>query len=144
MQDMSKCLDDLLARVAVGSELLYDGLPALSLDGQPLTVAVKAHLAHPAIPAAAELLRGLCTAMGLCLECAECTLCAHVTALREQSLVVQEVMEWSQHFWCAMVAGLPEGCHLPLSLRFQWQHCVHCAHQGLQMTVRATLATESL
>ena len=30
----------LLAEVTVGSERLYDGLPALSLDGQPLALAI--------------------------------------------------------------------------------------------------------
>ena len=56
MQAVSKSLDGLLAEVAVGSELLYNGLPASFLDGQLLTIVVKAHLVHPAIPATAELL----------------------------------------------------------------------------------------
>ena len=57
---------------------------------------------------------------------------ARVATLREQSLAVQEAVERSQHFWRAMLAGLPEGCHLPLSPRFWWRRRVHCAHQGPQ------------
>ena len=64
-------LDRLHTEVTVGSELLYDGLPAAPLDGQPLAAAITAHLACPAIPAAEELLAGLCAAVGLCLVCAE-------------------------------------------------------------------------
>ena len=59
VQEVRKTLDDLLTEVAAGSELLYDGLPASSLDGQPLAITIEAHLARPAIPAATELLRGL-------------------------------------------------------------------------------------
>ena len=96
---------------------------------------------RPAIPAATELLRGLCATAGLCLERAECTLRARVTALREQLLAVQKAMERSQRFWRTMLAGLPEGCHLPLSPRFRWRRHVHCAHKGPQR-LRAALATE--
>ena len=74
--------------MGAGSELLYDGLPASSLEGQPLAmIAVKAHLARPAIPAATELLRGLCAAAGLCLERAECT-CIACADHRSQGAVV--------------------------------------------------------
>ena len=95
-----------------------------------LARAVKAHLARPAIPAVTELLRGLCAAAGLCLERVECILRARVAALREQSLAVQEAVERSQRFWRAMLAGLPTGCHLPLSPMFRWRHRAHCAHQS--------------
>ena len=47
VQAVRKTLDDLLTEVAAGSELLYDGPPASSLDGQPLAIAIKAHLARP-------------------------------------------------------------------------------------------------
>ena len=48
VRDVRAALDNLLTEVAAGSELLYDGLLALSLDGQPLAIAIKAHLACPA------------------------------------------------------------------------------------------------
>ena len=81
---MRKTPDDLLTEVAAGTKLLYDGPPASSLDGQPLTIAIKAHLERPAIPAATELLRGLCAAAGLCLERVGCTPRERVAALKEQ------------------------------------------------------------
>ena len=129
-QAVSKTPDDLLTEVAAGSGLLYDGPPASSLDGQPLAIAIKAHLACPAIPAATELLRGLCTAAGLCLECAGCILHERVAALKEQAVAVQAAVERSQRFWRAMLDRLPEGCPLPLSLRFRWRRRVHCGHRG--------------
>ena len=61
-------LNALLALVTEGSEKLYDGLSAWSLDGQALAVAITAHLARPAIPSARTLFRGLCAAAGLCLD----------------------------------------------------------------------------
>ena len=96
---MHKTLDDLPTEVAAGPELLYDGLPASSLDGQLLAVAIEAHLRHHAIPPAAELLGGLCAAAGLCLERAECTLREQIAALREQAAAVQEAVERPQRFW---------------------------------------------
>ena len=60
-------LDAMFSAVMAGSELMYDGLPASSLNGQPLAVAVESHLRRPAISAAEELLSGLCAAAGLCL-----------------------------------------------------------------------------
>ena len=82
MRDVRAALASLLAEVSVGSELLYDGLPALSLDEQPLATATVAHLARPAIPVARELLRSLCAAASLCLECVGSTLRQQVEALR--------------------------------------------------------------
>ena len=41
---MSTLLDVLFDSVTKGSEKLYDGLPALSLDGQALATAITAHL----------------------------------------------------------------------------------------------------
>lgn len=125
-----KQLDDLFAKVAAGSELLYDGLPASSLDGQPLAVAIEAHLARPAIPAAAELLRGLCTAVGLCLERAGCTLHQQIAALQEQAATLQAEVERSQRFWRAMLSELPDGCRRPLSSSCRWRRRAHCRHQG--------------
>ena len=97
MQDVHKALDNLLTEVAVGSELLCDGLSASSLDRQPLAVAIEADLARPAIPAAMELLRGLCTAAGLWLECAGCALHKQVEALREHAAAVQTVSRLLAH-----------------------------------------------
>ena len=48
--DVRECLDALLTEVTVGSERLYDGLSASSLDGQPLALAIETHLGRPAIP----------------------------------------------------------------------------------------------
>ena len=121
MRDVHTALDVVLAKVAVGSELLYDGLSALSLDGQPLATVIVADLAHPAIPAARELLRGLCTAAGLCLERAGCTLRKQVEALRGQAAAVQAAVVRSQGFGCAMLSRLPEGCHRPLFSSCRWQ-----------------------
>ena len=115
-QDVCKALGDLLTEVAAGSELLYNGLLASSLDGQPLATAIEAHLARPAIPAAKELLRGLRIAAGLCLEHAGCALRKQVEALRGQAAAVQAAVVRSQGFWRAMLDGLPEGCRRPLSL----------------------------
>ena len=69
LRDVRAALDSLLANVVVGSELLYDGLPASSLDGQPLATDIVAHFARLAIPSARELRRGLRTASGLCIVC---------------------------------------------------------------------------
>ena len=60
--DVRRRLDALLDEVTAGSELLYDGLSALSLDGQALALAIETHLGRPAIPPPSELLQGLCTA----------------------------------------------------------------------------------
>ena len=42
-------VDRLCAEVMAGSELLYDGIPAVSLDGQLLAAAIAVHLACPSI-----------------------------------------------------------------------------------------------
>ena len=99
VRDVRAALDDLPTEVAAGSALLYDGLPASSLDGQPLAVAIGAHLTRPAIPAAKELLRGLCPTAGHCLERAGCALRKHVEVLREQAAAVQAAVVRSQGFW---------------------------------------------
>ena len=110
-------LDNLLTEVAAGSELLYDGLLASSLDGQPLAIAIEAHLVCQAIPAAKQLLRGLCTAAGLCLERAGCALRKQVEALRGQAAAVQAVVVRSHGFWCTMLDGLPDRM-MPLTALF--------------------------
>ena len=46
----------------------YDGLPASSLDGQPLALTIGVHLDHPAIPSPQTLLDNFCAAVGLCME----------------------------------------------------------------------------
>ena len=131
--EVRKTLDDLLTEVAAGSELLYDGLLASSLDGQPLVIAIEAHLGRPAIPAAAELLRGQCTAAGLCLERAECTLREQTAALQERAAAVQEAVERSQRFWHTMLDGLPAGCRRPLSSSCRWRRRAYCRHQGRRL-----------
>ena len=68
VRDVRMHLAVLLDSVTVGSEQLYDGLPARSLDGQALAIAINAHLGRPAMPPLAELLHGLCDAAGLCVE----------------------------------------------------------------------------
>ena len=130
VRDVHAALNDLLTEVAAGSELLYDGLPASSLDGQPLAAMNAAHLAHPAIPAAQELLRGLCTTAGLCLEHVGCMLHKRVEVVREQAAVVQAATVRSRGFWCMMLGRLPEGCRLLLSPSCRWRRHAHCRHQG--------------
>ena len=68
IRDVRTHLAVLLDGVTVRSEQLYDGLPAQSLDGQALAIAINAHLERPAMPPPAELLHGLCGAAGLCVE----------------------------------------------------------------------------
>ena len=121
VQDVRKTLGSMLTEVAVGSELLYHGLPASSLDGQPLAIAIEAHLARPAIPAATELFHGLCAAAGLCLERAGCALRKQVKALREQAAAVQAAVERSWSFWRTTLDGVPKGCRRPLSLLCRWR-----------------------
>ena len=116
MQDVRKALDDLLTEVAVDFELLYDGLPASSLDGQPLATAIRAHLAHPAIPAAA----GLCCA-------------TKSRPYRSRLLRCRQRWCGSKVFWRAMLDGLPEGCRPPLSLSFCWRRLARCRHQGQRL-----------
>ena len=95
----------------MGSELLYDGLPASSLDRQPLAAAITAHLAHPAIPAAGGLLAGLCAAAGLCVGRAGHALREQIGALRAQAVAVQSAVVRSREIlacdarWAA--SGLP-------------------------------------
>ena len=43
MREVTALLNTLFDGVMNGSEKLYDGLPALSLDGQALAVAITAH-----------------------------------------------------------------------------------------------------
>ena len=123
-------LDALLSAVTAGSELLYDGLPASSLDGQPLAVAIEAHLRHPAIPMAEELLRGLCTAAGLCLVWVECTPRAKIADLREHAAEVQAAVERSQCYWRAMLEEVPEGCRRPLPSSCRWRRRARCRHHS--------------
>ena len=66
--DVRRRLNALLDEVTAGSELLYDGLSALSLDGQALALAIEAHLGRPAIPPPSELLQDLCAAAGLNMD----------------------------------------------------------------------------
>ena len=115
-------MDILLAGVTEGSEKLYDGLPASSLDGQALAVTITDHLARPAIPSAPTLLRGLCAAAGLCLDRAAGTLRDNIAAV-----------ERSRSFWRAMLDGLPGGCRAPLSSTCHWRRRAHCKHQGRRL-----------
>ena len=100
---MNESLDSLLAGVAEGSGKLYDGLPALSLDGQALAVAITTHLGRPVIPPAPTLLRGLCAAAGLCLDRATGTLRARIVDLQKQAAAVGEAVERPRGFWRAML-----------------------------------------
>ena len=61
-REVTASLNTLFDSITKGSEKLHDGLPALSLDGQALAVAITANLARPAIPR--TLLRGLCMCCG--------------------------------------------------------------------------------
>ena len=119
--------------ITKGSKKLYDGLPALSLDGQALAAAIIAHLARPAIPSPRALLRGLCAAAGRCMERATGTLCATLDGLLPQAEAIGMVVERSQSFWRLMLDGLPEGCRAPLSPTRRWCRRAHCRHQGGQM-----------
>ena len=132
-REVSKSLDILLAGVTEGSGKLYDGLPASSLDGQVPAVAITAHLARPAIPLAPALLRGLCAAAGLCLDRATGALRENNTGLQRQAAAIGEAVERSRSFWRAMLDGLPEGCHAPLSSTCRWQRRAHCKHQGRRL-----------
>ena len=131
VQDVGEQLDALLAEVAAGSELLYDGLPASSLDRQPLALAIGAHLARPAIPTAVKLLGGLCTTVGLCMGRAGRTLRQLTEALQKQAAMTQTAVERSQCFWCAMLDELPDRCRQPLSLSCCWWRRAHCRHQAM-------------
>ena len=126
-------LDILLTGVGEGSEKLYDGVSASSLDGQALAVAIEAHLGRPAIPPASELLRGLCAAAGLCLKRAKCMLRAKVADLHKQAAVIQEAVERSQSFWRMMLDGLPAGCRRPFSPTCRWRRRARCKHQGRRL-----------
>lgn len=123
-------LDVLLAEVATGSELLYDGLSASSLDGQPLALAIGAHLACPAIPETAELFHGLFAAAGPDLERVGHTLHQLIEPLQKQAAAKQTAVERSRHFWRTMLDGLPEGCRQPLSSSCCWRRRAYCRHQG--------------
>ena len=114
-RDVSRRLDALLAEVTVGSERLYDGLPASSLDGQALTLAIKAHLGRPAIPPPSELLQGLCAAAGLSVDRATASLHLVVDDLRLQAEAIGTAVGHSQNYWRAMLEGLPDSCCAPLS-----------------------------
>ena len=107
--------DVLLAVVTTGSELLYDGLSASSLDGQPLALAIGTHLARTAIPSPQTLLCGLCAAAGLCIERATGALRTKIEGLRTQAEAIGSAVERSQSFWRAMRDSQPEGCCAPLS-----------------------------
>ena len=115
MREVTALLNTLFDGVMNGSEKLYDGLPALSLDGQALAVAITTHLERPAIPSQRALLRGLCAAAGLCMERATGALHAKIEDLWPQAEVIGVAVERSQNFWRAMLDGLPEGCRTPLS-----------------------------
>ena len=132
MRDVRAVLDNLLTEVAAGSELLHDGLPASSLDGQPSAIAIEAHLARPAIPAAAELLSVVCAPPQV-----------SAWSARGQAAVVQAGRWWCG-FWRMMLGGLPEGCRRPLSSSCRWRRCDHCRHQGQRLAVpwQAALAAE--
>ena len=129
-RDVSRRLDALLAEVTVGSERLYDGLSASSLDGQALTLAIEAHLGRPAIPPPSELLQGLCAAAGLSVDRATASLRLVVDDLRLQAEAIGTAMGRSQNYWRAMLEGLPEGCRAPLSPNCRWRRRAHCRHQG--------------
>ena len=81
LKEVTASLKVLFDGVPNRSEKLYDGLPALSLDGQALAAAITAHLARPAIPSPRTLLRGLCAAAGLCMERATDALRATIDGL---------------------------------------------------------------
>ena len=114
VKEVTASLNVLFDGVMKGSEKLYDGLPALSLDGQALATAITAHLARPAIPSPRTLLRGLCAAVGLCMERATGALRAAIDDLLPRAEAIGAAMERSQSFWRTMLDGLPEGCHAPL------------------------------
>ena len=65
---MTVSLDVLFDGVVKGSEELYDGLPALSLDGQVVATAITAHLAQLVLPPLWVVLCRLCATAGLCME----------------------------------------------------------------------------
>ena len=130
VRDVRTHLAALLDGVTVGSERLYDGLPARSLDGQALAIAIAAHLGRPAMPPPAELLHGLCEAAGLCVEQATESLCSVLVDLCLQADAIGTAMERSQAYWRAKLDGLPEGCHAPLSPTRRWRRRTQCRHQG--------------
>ena len=124
---MTASLNVLFGSVTKGSGKLYDGLPALSLDGQVLAAAITAHLARLAIPAPRALRRGLCAAAGLCMKRAAGVLCTKTEGLRTQAGAIGAAVEQSS--WCVMRNGLPEGCRAPLSPTCRWRRRAHCRHQ---------------
>ena len=128
-RDVGKRLDVLLAGVTTGSELLYDGLSASSLDGQPLALAIGVHLDRPAIPSPQTLLYDFCAAAGLCMERATSGLRSKIANLRAQAEAIGAAVERSQNFWRTMRDGLPEGCHVPLAPTCRWRRRAHCRHQ---------------
>ena len=99
MREVTALLNTLFDGVMNGSEKLYDGLPALSLDGQALAVAITTHLERPAIPSQRALLRGLCAAAGLCMERATNALRSMVDGLRLQAEAIGAASERSQSYW---------------------------------------------
>ena len=95
---MTALLNVLFDGVTKESGMLYDGLPALSLDGQALAAVITAHLARPAIPPPRVLLRGLYTAAGLCMERATGALRAAIDGLLPRAEAIGAAMERSQSF----------------------------------------------
>ena len=129
-KDVTASLDVLFDGVTKGSEELYDGLPALSLDGQALATAITTHLARPTLPPPRALLRGLCTAAGLCMERATNALSAVFDKLLPRAEAIGTAMERSQSYWRTKLDELPEGCHAPLSSTRRWRRRAHCRHQS--------------
>ena len=86
--------------------------------------------AHPAIPAAEELLAGLCTAAGLCLAHAELELSGQIGVLQMQAAVVQSAVARSRAFWRGMLNDLPAACRLPLSMMCRWRCRIHASTKG--------------
>ena len=110
----------------MGSELPYDGLPAMSLDGQPLAqaAATATHLACPAIPRVEGLPAELCVAAGLCLARAELEAGGHA---------YRRLADTGRFFWRIMPDALPASCRLPLSMTCRWRRRIHCKHRGRRL-----------
>ena len=117
---MTTSLDSLFNSMMKGSKELYDGLLAVSLNGQALVLAIMTHLAQLALLLLRTLLCGLCDTAGLGMECVTDTLSTVFDKLLVQAEVIGMAMEHLQSYWCMMLNGLPTGCHMPLSSTCWW------------------------
>ena len=84
--------------ITKGSGKLYDGLPALCLDGQVLAVVITTHLTQPVIHSPQTLLHSLCATAGLYMGQATDVLRATIGGLWPQAEVIGEVVQCSQKF----------------------------------------------